>query len=86
MNQLGYSGFAVDMYGDGKTGSTPEENMELMQVVLDDREMLQRRINLAHETALNSVGVSADKSAAIGFVLEVYVYWILQEQVQVLQE
>ena len=51
MNQLGYSGFAVDMYGDGKTGSTPEENMELMQVVLDDREMLQRRINLAHETA-----------------------------------
>ncbi len=67
MNQLGYSGFAVDMYGDGKTGSTPEENMGLMQVVLDDREMLQRRINLAHDTALSSVGVSADKSAAIGF-------------------
>ena len=43
MNQLGYSGFAVDMYGDGKTGSTPEENMELIKVVLDDREMLQQK-------------------------------------------
>ena len=42
MNQLGYSGFAVDMYGDGKTGSTPEENMELMQIVLDDRDHLER--------------------------------------------
>ena len=47
INQLGYSGFAVDMYGDGKTGSTPEENMGLMQSVLDDRELLQRRINLS---------------------------------------
>ena len=30
MNNLGYSGFAVDMYGEGKTGSSPEENIELM--------------------------------------------------------
>ena len=67
MNQLGYSGFAVDMYGEGKTGSTPEENMELMQAVLDDREMLQRRINLAHQTVIDQVGVNANKSAAIGF-------------------
>ena len=37
MNEFGYSGFAVDMYGDGKVGSSPEENMELMQAILDDR-------------------------------------------------
>ena len=67
MNQLGYSGFAVDMYGEGKTGSTPEENMELMQAVLDDREMLHRRINLAHQSVIGQVGVSAIKSAAFGF-------------------
>ena len=34
MNDLGYSGFAVDMYGEGKTGSSPEENIELMNDVL----------------------------------------------------
>ena len=67
MNEFGYSGFAVDMYGDGKVGSSPEENMELMQAILDDREMLQRRINLAHQTAINKVGVDAKNSAAIGF-------------------
>ena len=67
MNQLGFSGFAVDMYGEGKTGSTPEENMELMQAVLDDREMLQRRIKMAHQTAIDQVGVNTNKSAAIGF-------------------
>ena len=67
MNQLGYSGFAVDMYGAGKTGCTPEENMALMQTVLDDRSLLQRRINLAHKTAIDKVGIDASKSAAIGF-------------------
>ncbi|MEC9414049.1 MAG: dienelactone hydrolase family protein, partial [Pseudomonadota bacterium] len=67
MNELGYSGFAVDMYGEGKIGSSPEENMELMQAVLDDRELLQRRINLAHKTAIEKVGIDASKSGAIGF-------------------
>ena len=32
MNSLGYSGFAVDMYGEAKIGETPEENMELMKI------------------------------------------------------
>ena len=67
MNELGYSGFAVDMYGEGKVGSSPEENMGLMQIVLDDRELLQKRINLAHKTAIEKVGIDASKSGAIGF-------------------
>ena len=43
MNALGYSGFAVDMYGEAKIGETPEENMELMNNVLSDRPMLQKK-------------------------------------------
>ena len=82
MNKFGYSGFAVDMYGDGKVGSSPEENMELMQAILDDREMLQRRINLAHQTAINKVGVDAKNSAAIGSVSADCVFLIWQEVVQ----
>ena len=66
MNQLGYSGFAVDMWRREDRLYT-RENMELMQAVLDDREMLQRRINLAHQTVIDQVGVNANKSAAIGF-------------------
>ena len=74
MNELGYSGFAVDMYGEGKVGSSPEENMGLMQVVLDDRELLQRRINLAHKTAIEKVGIDESKSGAIGFCFGGYAF------------
>ncbi len=34
---LGYVGFAVDMYGKGVLGSSPEENAKLMQPFMDDR-------------------------------------------------
>ena len=34
---LGYVGFAVDMYGKGVLGSSPEENAKLMQPFMDNR-------------------------------------------------
>ncbi|HMP53514.1 MAG TPA: dienelactone hydrolase family protein, partial [Candidatus Melainabacteria bacterium] len=34
---LGYVGFALDIYGKGKRGSTMEENAKLMQPYVDDR-------------------------------------------------
>lgn len=42
--ELGYIGFAADLYGGGKTGSNPEENMKLMKPFLDDRKMLINRL------------------------------------------
>ena len=57
MNALGYSGFAVDMYGEAKIGETPEENMELMNNVLSDRPMLQKRMQLAIDAAKKEAGV-----------------------------
>ncbi len=65
--ELGYVGFAVDMYGKGVLGSSVEENAKLMQPFLDDRIMLRKRIH----AALNSVKllpwVDDNKIAAIGF-------------------
>ena len=67
MNALGYSGFAVDMYGEAKIGETPEENMELMNNILSDRPMLQKRMQLAIDAAKKEAGVDNSKIASIGF-------------------
>ena len=45
--ELGYVGFALDMYGKGIRGTNPDENRALMLPLLDDRRTLQRRMGLA---------------------------------------
>ena len=65
--ELGYVGFALDLYGKGIYGSGPEENAGLMQPLLDDRTVLQKRMGAALEK-LGSLGiVDGDRLAAIGF-------------------
>jgi dienelactone hydrolase len=65
--ELGYVGMALDLYGDGKLGSGPEENRGLMQPFLDDRELLRRRMLAAVEGLRGAEGVDPDRIAAIGF-------------------
>jgi dienelactone hydrolase len=65
--QLGYVGFALDMYGKGKRGSSPEENAKLMQPFIDDRALLSRRINAAIQTIARHPMVDASHIGAIGF-------------------
>ena len=67
MNDLGYSGFAVDMYGEGRTGNSPEENMELMNNVLSDRQKLQKRMLSAIDAVKSETGADDSKIAGIGF-------------------
>ncbi len=67
MVPLGYVGFALDLYGDARVGSGPEENARLMQPFLDDRSLLQRRMNLALETLEGQPMVDPQRVAAIGF-------------------
>lgn len=62
--ELGYIGFAVDMYGQGKVGSSNEENAQLMAPFLEDRLYLQKRATAALECA-KSLGPSG--IAAMGF-------------------
>lgn len=65
--RLGYTAFALDLYGKGVRGSTPEENGALMQPFLDDREMLQQRLLVSLATLREQAEVDASKTAAIGF-------------------
>ena len=65
--ELGYAGFALDLYGKGVRGSNAEENAALMQPLLDDRKMLQRRMTLALEKIRKQEMVDAERVAAMGF-------------------
>ncbi len=65
--EMGYVAFALDMYGKGVRGSSPEENAGLMQPLLDDRSMLQGRITAALDVLRQQDEVNAAKNAAIGF-------------------
>ncbi|MFA6915086.1 MAG: dienelactone hydrolase family protein [Parachlamydiales bacterium] len=40
----GYIGFAWDLYGEGIVGKSPEENTRLKNVLLNDRELLKKRL------------------------------------------
>ena len=46
---LGYAAFALDVYGKGVRGSSPEENAALMQPLLDDRATLVQRLQTGLE-------------------------------------
>jgi dienelactone hydrolase len=65
--ELGYVGFAVDMYGKGILGASVEENEKLMQPFMDDRKMLLQRIHAALYAVKLLPWVDDKKIAALGF-------------------
>ena len=65
--RLGYTAFAIDLYGKGVRGNSPEENGALMQPFLDDRAMLQKRLLVSLATLREQAEVEAGRIAAIGF-------------------
>ncbi|MDH3637087.1 MAG: dienelactone hydrolase family protein [Gammaproteobacteria bacterium] len=65
--ELGYVGFAMDMYGKGVTGSGPDENAALMQPFLDDRSVLQGRMKKSLEVLQQLDQVDAVNIAAMGY-------------------
>lgn len=68
---LGYTAFALDMYGKGPNGaiigSNPEENARLMQPFMDDRHMLQQRILAAFDTLRARPEADPGRIAVIGY-------------------
>lgn len=64
---LGYIGFAVDLYGEGKKVSQPEEAQRLMLPLFEDRALLQKRIRTAFDVVQRHPGVNPSKIGAIGF-------------------
>lgn len=67
MAGLGYTGFALDLYGKDVCGRNPEENSRLMQPFLQDRELLQSRMQAALDTLRTIPVVRSDRVAAMGF-------------------
>ena len=63
----GYAAFALDMYGNGRRGSSPEENQALMAPFVQDRALLARRINAALAALKGLPPVDARRVAAMGF-------------------
>jgi dienelactone hydrolase len=63
----GYAAFALDMYGKGRRGGSPEENQALMQPFIQDRALLARRINAALGAVRGLGAVDARRVAATGF-------------------
>lgn len=65
--ELGYAAFALDMYGQGVLGSSPEENGRLMTPFIENRPLLQARMLAALNTVRELPQVDAERIAAMGF-------------------
>ena len=64
---LGYIGFAVDMYGNGKVGADTAENESLMTPLVSDRDLLKDRIVSALNYGKSLSEVDSSRVAAIGY-------------------
>lgn len=64
---LGYLGVAIDMYGKGRRGSSPEENGRLMAPFVQDRNLLLRRATAGWSFAREHPLASEQAIGAIGF-------------------
>lgn len=65
--QLGYAAFAIDLYGEGRTGTSPEENAALMQPLVQDRALLAQRMNNALTALAGQPQVDRNRIGAMGY-------------------
>lgn len=64
---LGYVGFAADLYGHGKNAADNDEAAKLMRPLFLDRRLLLDRITAALNVLIDHPRVNADAIGAIGF-------------------
>lgn len=65
--ELGYAGFALDLYGKGVRGSSREQNAALMQPLLKDRALLQARMLASLDALRAQHEVDGGRIAVMGF-------------------
>lgn len=65
--KMGYVGFALDLYGKGILGASKDENRALMAPLLEDRTLLQARMQSAVDTAAVQPEANSAKVAAVGY-------------------
>lgn len=64
---LGYIGFAIDVYGKGIKGVTKEEKANLIKPFIQDRTKLKKRLFAAFDQAKKLPYADADAIGAVGF-------------------
>lgn len=65
--KLGYTAFALDMYGAGKVASHPDDAKKFMEAALADMKVAEARFNAALKLLKEQPTVEASKIAAIGY-------------------
>ncbi|MBA2652831.1 MAG: dienelactone hydrolase family protein [Tatlockia sp.] len=64
---MGYLGFALDMYGQGRLGASTHEKKGLMEPLINDRLLLRERIRAAFDAVVAMSEVDNSRIAIIGF-------------------
>ena len=64
---LGYTAFAVDIYGKGVRPTTPDEAGKLSGKYKADRKLLRQRVNAGYAAMLKQATADAAKTAVIGY-------------------
>jgi dienelactone hydrolase len=65
--KLGYTAFALDMYGAGKLATHPDDAKKFMQATLNDAKVAETRFNEAKRLLIQNPTVDPSKIAAIGY-------------------
>lgn len=65
--KLGYTAFALDMYGAGKVADHPDDAKKFMEATLADMKVAEARFNAALKLLKEHPTVEASKIAAIGY-------------------
>ncbi len=65
--KLGYIGFAIDVYGEGKRAGSPEEAQQLMDELNNNRSLLLKRMQLSLQTAKDLKFADEHRVAAVGY-------------------
>lgn len=65
--ELGYTAFALDMYGTGKVAQHPEDAKRFMQAVMDNMETAEKRFDAGYNILRNHPSVETEQIAAIGY-------------------
>lgn len=65
--KLGYTAFALDMYGAGKLATHPDDARKFMQATMADMKVVEKRFNQARQLLQQHPTVNSNKIAAIGY-------------------
>ena len=67
--KLGYTAFALDMYGDGKHTDHPDTAQKMMQAVMGDLPEAEKRFRAAYDILQKQPTVDPARIAAIGYCM-----------------